>query len=91
MTRDSNKTPAKTRLARSRANGSRRLGVTLTGDRQDLLTETGHGEKLLTGPVLKESRRFPPDIAKRATRKLEYLDLATHLGDFESSSQQPAS
>ena len=29
------------------------------------------------------SRRFPPDIAKRATRKLEYIDLATCLDDLK--------
>ena len=29
------------------------------------------------------SRRFPPDIAKRATRKLEYIDLATRLDDLK--------
>ena len=29
------------------------------------------------------SRRFPPDIAKRALRKLEYLDLATSLNDLK--------
>lgn len=30
-----------------------------------------------------KSRRFPPDIAKRATRKLEYIDLATCLDDLK--------
>jgi proteic killer suppression protein len=29
------------------------------------------------------SKRFPPDIAKRATRKLEYIDLATCLDDLK--------
>ena len=29
-----------------------------------------------------KSRRFPPDIAKRAARKLEYVDLATCLDDL---------
>ena len=29
------------------------------------------------------SRRFPPDIARRATRKLEYIDLATGLDDLK--------
>lgn len=29
------------------------------------------------------SRRFPADIAKRAARKLEYLDLATCLDDLK--------
>ena len=29
------------------------------------------------------SRRFPPEIAKRATRKLEYIDLATSLDDLK--------
>lgn len=30
------------------------------------------------------SRRLPPDIARRATRKLEYLDLATGLDDLKT-------
>ena len=29
------------------------------------------------------SRRFPPDVARRAARKLEYVDLATHLDDLK--------
>jgi proteic killer suppression protein len=29
------------------------------------------------------SRRFPPDIARRAVRKLEYIDLATSLEDLK--------
>jgi proteic killer suppression protein len=29
------------------------------------------------------ARRFPPGIARRATRKLEYLDLATCLDDLK--------
>ena len=29
-----------------------------------------------------KSKRFPPDIAKRAARKLEYVDLATRLDDL---------
>jgi proteic killer suppression protein len=29
------------------------------------------------------SRRFPPDIAKRAMRKLEYIDLAARLDDLK--------
>ena len=29
-----------------------------------------------------KSRRFPPEILKRASRKLEYLDLATALEDL---------
>lgn len=28
------------------------------------------------------SRRFPPDVARRASRKLEYVDLATQLDDL---------
>lgn len=28
------------------------------------------------------SRRFPPEILRRATRKLEYIDLATGLDDL---------
>ena len=31
----------------------------------------------------KRSRRFPPDIAKQAGRKLEYIDLATSLDDLK--------
>ena len=30
-----------------------------------------------------KSRRFPPDIIRRATRKLEYVDLATGLDDLK--------
>jgi proteic killer suppression protein len=30
-----------------------------------------------------KSKRFPPDIAKRAKRKLEYVDLATCLDDLK--------
>jgi proteic killer suppression protein len=29
------------------------------------------------------ANRFPPDIAARATRKLEYVDLATSLNDLK--------
>lgn len=29
-----------------------------------------------------KSRRFPPDVARRAARKLEYVDLATRLDDL---------
>jgi proteic killer suppression protein len=29
-----------------------------------------------------KSRRFPPDIARRAVRKLEYVDLAVRLDDL---------
>ena len=36
-------------------------------------------ELYLTG----KSRRFPPDISKRAIRKLEYIDLATGLHDLK--------
>jgi proteic killer suppression protein len=35
-------------------------------------------ELYLTG----KSRRLPSDIARRATRKLEYVDLATRLDDL---------
>ncbi len=35
-------------------------------------------ELYLTG----RSKRFPPDITRRATRKLEYIDLATRLDDL---------
>ena len=30
-----------------------------------------------------KSKRFPPDISKRAIRKLEYIDLATCLDDLQ--------
>ncbi len=30
------------------------------------------------------SRRFPPDLARRAVRKLEYIDLAPRLDDLKS-------
>lgn len=30
-----------------------------------------------------KSKRFPPDIVKRAVRKLEYIDLATRLDDLK--------
>lgn len=29
-----------------------------------------------------KSKRFPPDVSKRAARKLEYVDLATRLEDL---------
>ena len=29
-----------------------------------------------------KGKRFPPDIARRAIRKLEYVDLATRLDDL---------
>ena len=32
--------------------------------------------------VTGKTNRFPPDIAKRAARKLEYLDLAVTLSDL---------
>lgn len=36
-------------------------------------------ELYLTG----KAKRFPPDVAGRAARKLEYIDLATRLDDRE--------
>ena len=36
-------------------------------------------ELYLTG----EAKRFPPDAARRAARKLEYIDLATRLDDLK--------
>ena len=30
-----------------------------------------------------QAKRFPPDVAKRAARKLEYVDLATQLDDLK--------
>ena len=31
-----------------------------------------------------KAKQFPPDVAKRAARKLEYIDLATRLEDLRS-------
>lgn len=31
-----------------------------------------------------KAKRFPPDIAKRASRKLEYVDLAARLEDLKN-------
>jgi proteic killer suppression protein len=31
-----------------------------------------------------KARQFPPDVARRAARKLEYIDLATRLEDLRS-------
>ncbi|HRQ66794.1 MAG TPA: type II toxin-antitoxin system RelE/ParE family toxin [Xanthomonadaceae bacterium] len=31
-----------------------------------------------------KAKRFPPDVAKRAARKLEYVDLATTLEDLQT-------
>lgn len=31
-----------------------------------------------------KAKRFPADVAKRASRKLEYLDLATRLEDLRT-------
>jgi proteic killer suppression protein len=36
-------------------------------------------ELYLTG----KAKRFPPDVARRAARKLEYVDLATRLDDLK--------
>jgi proteic killer suppression protein len=36
-------------------------------------------ELYLTG----RTKRFPPDVASRAARKLEYVDLATSLDDLK--------
>ena len=33
-----------------------------------------------------KSKRFPPEITRRAIRKLEYLDLATGLDDLKAPS-----
>ena len=32
--------------------------------------------------VTGKAKRFPPDVAKRTARKLEYIDLATRLDDL---------
>ena len=41
--------------------------------------DTHNQELYATG----KSKRFPPDITKRAKRKLEYADLATCLDDLK--------
>jgi proteic killer suppression protein len=33
--------------------------------------------------VTGKAKRFPPDVAKRAARKLEYVDLAGRLDDLK--------
>jgi proteic killer suppression protein len=33
--------------------------------------------------VTGKAKRFPPDVAKRAARKLEYVDLASRLDDLK--------
>ena len=33
--------------------------------------------------VTGKAKRFPPDVARRAARKLEYVDLATRLDDLK--------
>ncbi|MEK6289676.1 MAG: hypothetical protein AABO57_28505 [Acidobacteriota bacterium] len=65
MTRDANKTPAKTRKARPRANGSGGLAVTLTGDRQDLIADTRYGEESHPGPV-----RINPESKEKREKRL---------------------
>ena len=65
MKRDVNKTPNKTRQARSRANGSGRLGVTLIGDQQDLLADAGYGEESHPGPV-----RINPESKEKREKRL---------------------
>jgi len=63
MKRDANKTPAKTR--RSRASGSGRLAVTLTGDQQDLLADTQNGGESHPGPV-----RINPESKEKREKRL---------------------
>ena len=33
--------------------------------------------------LIGKAKRFPPDVAGRAARKLEYVDLATSLDDLK--------
>ena len=40
----------------------------------------GHTQELYAGG---RSKRLPPDIVRRARRKLEYIDLATRLDDLK--------
>jgi proteic killer suppression protein len=39
--------------------------------------------------VAGKSKRFPPDVVKRAKRKLEYIDLATSLDDLKVPPSNP--
>jgi plasmid maintenance system killer protein len=41
--------------------------------------DKGTRELFATGAT----KRFPPDVARRAARKLEYVDLATNLDDLK--------
>jgi proteic killer suppression protein len=42
--------------------------------------DKGTQELFVTGTA----RRIPPDIARRAVRKLEYVDMATRLDDLKA-------
>ena len=65
MKRDAKKIPSKTRQTQSRANGSGRLAVTLTGNKQDLLADTGYGEESHPGPV-----RINPESKEKREKRL---------------------
>jgi len=65
MKRNSNKTSSKTRQARSRANGSGRLAVTLTSDQRDLLADSENGGEFHPGPV-----RISPESKEKREKRL---------------------
>ncbi|HTG18293.1 MAG TPA: hypothetical protein VK747_23830 [Blastocatellia bacterium] len=65
MKRNSNKTSGKARRAQSRANGSGRLAVTLTGDQRDLLADSENGEVSHPGPV-----RINPESKEKREKRL---------------------
>lgn len=46
---------------------------------QDVRGQAHAGTLYLTG----KAKRFPPDVARRAARKLEYVDLAIRLDDLK--------
>ena len=79
MKRDANKTTIKTRQARTKANGSGRLAVSLTGDQRDLLADTEYGKEFQPGPVRvnpesKEKRE--KRLAARKARTLRAFQMA---------------
>jgi proteic killer suppression protein len=45
------------------------------------MIRTFAGRETQQSYVTGKKRRFPPDLARRAKRKLEYIDLATGLDD----------
>jgi hypothetical protein len=73
MKRDANKTNSKTRRARTKANGSGRLAVTLTTDQRDLLADTEYGKEFQLGPVHINAESNEKREKSRAARKARTL------------------